>query len=100
MKCLLKLNLLAELIHFNINENINPCKNFYNFACGGFITKVTIPENKQLISRVSDLEKNVLNNVKTLLEEEVSVNEPRIIGLVKNYYKACTNLGKLIKIIK
>ena len=39
----------------NINENVDPCDNFYEFACGGFIENKVIPDDKSKYSSFSVL---------------------------------------------
>ena len=44
----------ADLLH-NIDESVNPCDDFYQFACGGFIQQTNIPDDKSKYSAFSVL---------------------------------------------
>ena len=34
---------LAQQVLNNINTNVDPCQDFYNFSCGGWINKTSLP---------------------------------------------------------
>ena len=44
----------ADLLD-NIDESVNPCDDFYQFACGGFIQQTNIPDDKSKYSAFSVL---------------------------------------------
>ena len=39
----------------SIDPQINPCENFYSFACGGFIDNTNIPQDKHGVSTMSQM---------------------------------------------
>lgn len=45
----------SELIT-NMNENVSPCTDFYQFACGGWIKNQVIPDDRTTVSVFSLLQ--------------------------------------------
>ena len=39
----------------NMDENIDPCKDFYAFSCGGFIDNTNIPQGNAGVSTMSQM---------------------------------------------
>ncbi|OXU31078.1 hypothetical protein TSAR_014235 [Trichomalopsis sarcophagae] len=82
----------ARIIRGNINEAADPCDDFYDFACGGFIRKAMIPPKKHSDTRLLRLRDKVMNEVKKALEEKIQPDEPRMFTSVKKFFQACTDL--------
>ena len=48
----------------NMDESVNPCKDFYRFACGGFMERTSIPDDRTRISSFSVLGDELLTQVR------------------------------------
>ena len=53
----------ASQIIQNMDDSVDPCDDFYKFACGGFIKKTAIPEDRTRMSSFSVLSDELLLQV-------------------------------------
>ncbi|CAH1111919.1 unnamed protein product [Psylliodes chrysocephalus] len=69
-----------------INNSINPCENFYEFACGGYEGPTSTLEEAQL---------RVVNEFKSLTTGNINENDPLSVKKQKKYYTACMNTSAI-----
>ena len=74
----------------NMNESVNACDNFYQFACGGYINS----QDSVWINKVEILENIDNKKIDAALMKDIEDHEPRIIKLIKIYHQACRNTSK------
>lgn len=84
----------ASQVLKNMNPDVEPCDDFYKFACGSFLDTTNIPDDKTNVNAFSITEDNLSEQLRTSIEEESPPNEPKPFKLVKNFYKACMNKSK------
>lgn len=77
-----------------MDEAVDPCEDFFEFACGGFLKKTIIPDDKTTISRFNEISDELQLKLRGLVEAEDSPNEPRFSKMVKNLYKSCMDTGE------
>lgn len=78
-----------------MNASINPCEDFYEFACGNFIKTTIIPEDAGSVNTINIMEARVLNQIHTLLNSEIRPNEIRPFKMAKQFYRQCMNTCKI-----
>ncbi|XP_016921652.1 neprilysin-2 isoform X2 [Apis cerana] len=75
----------------NMDREVEPCDDFYDFACGGFLKSTIIPDDKTTVNTFTGISDELQNQLRTSIEEKSPPNEPKPFRLVKNLYKACMN---------
>lgn len=74
-----------------IDESIDPCENFYDFACGTYLRNTFIPDDKTNIDSFSIVRDKVQEQLRAIINEEPKPNESKPFILAKNWNKACLN---------
>lgn len=85
----------AYHIFHSMNRSVNPCDNFYDFACGGWAQNNPIPESKAFWGVYSVLEEENERIVRQLLTGTTTNSEA--IKKSKTFYDACMNLTAINK---
>ena len=78
-----------------MDMNVEPCDDFFNFACGTYVKKTQIPDDKTEIGATSVIEDKLQEQLKNILSESIEENEAAPFKLAKNLYKACMNKSKI-----
>ena len=78
-----------------MDPQIDPCKDFNKFACGGFSEIMTIPEDKSHWDSSSIIREEIYKQGKKLMEEPINQNEDfESYKKVRAYYKQCMDEKK------
>ena len=88
---------VARRILKNMNTTVDPCENFYQYACGGWIKDNPIPQGKDELSAIVQLSDRNDKLLKRLLKEK-SEKDSETIMKVKNFYKSCLNTELINKL--
>ncbi|XP_031627155.1 neprilysin-2-like isoform X2 [Contarinia nasturtii] len=82
-------------IAFNIfsylDEDIDPCDDFYEFACGNFHKYASIPDGKNAFNAYSKVEELVQLQLRKIFDQPLPPNESKAFRLVKQFYSSCLN---------
>ncbi len=85
-----KCEAVAKRIKSSMDRSAKPCDNFYQYACGGWIKKHSIPKGKDEFSAIVELSEHNDKQLKKLLKTTNS-SDIKTIQKVKNFYKSCLN---------
>ncbi|KAH8420125.1 hypothetical protein KR009_005945 [Drosophila setifemur] len=69
-----------------MDESVNPCSDFYRHACGKW---PKVHANDSYRSVLDNLDHNYESRLADLLEEQGSGEDPRLVGLLRDYYTSC-----------
>ncbi|KAL3283408.1 hypothetical protein HHI36_006553 [Cryptolaemus montrouzieri] len=74
-----------------LNEQVDPCEDFYAFACGGFIENKTIPDEALAYNSFMEVGEMVMKQLRTILQEPIRPSDIHPVRIAKTYYNACMN---------
>lgn len=75
----------------NMNRSIDPCNDFYRFACGRFLEETIIPDDKSSQSSFSTIGDELELQLRSIIEEPPKDSDIKPFRLAKNLYKVCMN---------
>merc|ERR1711971_680364 len=78
----------ADLIN-SMDETVDPCSDFYNFACGNFIKETVIPDHQTSYGSFSIVRDKLNLRLRKLFEGKPGGNDPQAYQIVRNYFQAC-----------
>ena len=67
----------ADLVE-QMDRTVDPCQDFYQFACGGFLENTVLPDHKTRLGSYDLLRDELNKKLKALFEAESDDSEPRI----------------------
>uniref|UniRef100_A0A8C5ARM3 Endothelin-converting enzyme 1 n=1 Tax=Gadus morhua TaxID=8049 RepID=A0A8C5ARM3_GADMO len=86
---------VAGAVLASLDRSVDPCHDFYSFACGGWIRNNPLPEGKSRRSPFSELWENNLLLMKQLLENTTVKELSQAEEKAQRYYHACMNETKI-----
>lgn len=83
----------AESILSKLDLNVDPCEDFYRFACGNFLNETEIPDDKTSVGLFSELSDKLDEQLSVILNSSLTNDDIHPSVCVKKLYKACVNEG-------
>ncbi|XP_058793347.1 neprilysin-2-like isoform X3 [Phymastichus coffea] len=81
----------ASSVLESMDTSVEPCDDFYNFACGTFMKNTIIPDDKTSVNTFSIISDKLQKQLRASIEEESKASDPRPIKLAKILYQTCMN---------
>lgn len=78
-----------------MNRSVDPCQNFFEYACGAWNQKHGIPEDRSSVSTFEVLVDQQQLILKGLLEETITDADSEATLKAKTFYKSCMDICKL-----
>ncbi|KAK4879927.1 hypothetical protein RN001_008073 [Aquatica leii] len=82
---------LSSKILQSMDMNVNPCTDFYNFACGNFMKNTYLHADQYLANSFQDIQIIVYQQIKNILENSLDADELQPFAIAKQFYKLCMN---------
>lgn len=73
---------------------IDPCENFYRYACGSYPKIAVIPDDKNSVNAFIEVEEKLNEQLRTLVRAEASHESLKAYRFVSNMFEACMNASK------
>lgn len=86
----------AHYMYHAINHSADPCDDFFQYSCGGWVKNNPIPDSEAFWGTFSDLWDQNMQTMKRLLNDKgLSQSKSSSIHLAKTFYDSCMNLEKI-----
>ena len=78
-----------------LDLNVNPCDNFYNFACGTFVDETVIHDRNEAYSTLSIIKDEIFEESRRIVTSAITNNDISPFVAVKEFYKKCINRSEI-----
>uniref|UniRef100_A0A9J8B156 Endothelin converting enzyme-like 1 n=1 Tax=Cyprinus carpio carpio TaxID=630221 RepID=A0A9J8B156_CYPCA len=86
----------ARFVQGNVDPSVQPCHDFYSFACGGWLRRHGIPEDKLSYGIITAIGEQNQEKLQRLLQAPIRRKEPDSAERkVKEFYRSCINMKEI-----
>ncbi|XP_061688739.1 endothelin-converting enzyme 1 [Syngnathoides biaculeatus] len=86
---------VASAVMGALDRSVDPCHDFYDYACGGWVKSNPLPEGKSRWGPFSTLWEHNMLVMKQLLENTTMKDLSQAEEKAQRYYRACMNESKI-----
>jgi len=87
----------AAAVINNMDQSVDPCDDFYQFACGNFVKDTVIDDDKTSHTTFSAISDSLMNKLRIIVTEPVRPDEQRPFRMAKLLYKSCMDKGTVVR---
>ena len=88
---------VSKYIRDSMDSSKDPCTDFFDYACGGWIQKNPIPKTSSTYSTFAKLNGQVEKRLRHLLESEITENSSHLLQLPRHLYQSCLDVEAIEK---
>lgn len=74
-----------------MDTTVNPCDNFFNFACGNYVKNANLLDQDKEKSYLQAIEEEITEQLRTIASTPIIEGEIKPFQLAKQYYSQCMN---------
>lgn len=74
-----------------MDSSVEPCDDFYHFACGGYVRETVIPDDRTALNLFTEIGDKLNEQIRVLIDKPALESEATPFRMAKNLYKACMN---------
>ncbi|KAB7494554.1 Endothelin-converting enzyme 2 [Armadillidium nasatum] len=77
------------------NLSVDPCEDFYEFACGTFVHNTKIPDSKSGVTMFSQAMDSLKQKLRILIEDENTHHDSEATTKTKELYASCMDIDRI-----